>query len=89
VHEVLARIHIDLGRHGEAIAQLNRGLEHARRIDYRFGEIWALTTLAQAHRLSGETDTALRYAERAVAASDNLHGTQARSDALAEYARLS
>ncbi|HYQ65084.1 class I SAM-dependent methyltransferase [Actinophytocola sp.] len=49
----------------------------------------ALTTLAQAHRLSGETDKALRYAERAVAASDNLHGTQARSDALAEYARLS
>jgi hypothetical protein len=68
---------------------MTRGLEHARRIDYRFGEIWALTTLAQAHRLSGETAKALHYAERAVAASDNLHGTQARSDALAEYARLS
>jgi DNA-binding SARP family transcriptional activator/tetratricopeptide (TPR) repeat protein len=89
VHEVLARIHIDLGRHDEAIALMTRGLEHARRIDYRFGEIWALTTLAQAHRLSGEMDKALCYAERAVAASDNLHGTQARSDALAEYARLS
>lgn len=87
-HEVLARIHIDLGHFAEAVELMTRGLDQARHIGYRFGEIWALTTLAQAHRLSGEVDKARDYAEQAVKASANLDGTQARTDALSEYAQL-
>jgi DNA-binding SARP family transcriptional activator/tetratricopeptide (TPR) repeat protein len=87
--EILAKIHIDLGRHDHAIELTTRGLDYARQIDYRFGEIWALTTLARAHRLSGDTDKARRYAEQAIRASNNFHGTQARTDALTEHARLS
>jgi DNA-binding SARP family transcriptional activator len=88
VLEVLARIHIDLGQFDEAIELMTRGLDHARHIGYRFGEIWALTTLARAHRLSGDISKAVDYAEQAVTASANLDGTQARNDALTEYARL-
>jgi DNA-binding SARP family transcriptional activator/tetratricopeptide (TPR) repeat protein len=87
-HEVLARIHIDLGQHDRAIALTTRGLDHARQIGYRYGEVWALTTLAQAHRLSGDTDEARHFAEQAVTASNNFHGTQARTDALTERALL-
>lgn len=88
VHEILARVHIDLGHYDRAIALMTRGLDDARHIGYRFGEIWALTTLAKAHRLSGNTGKARHYAEQAVAASDSLHGTQARTDALIEHAQL-
>src|SRR5690348_17697010 len=55
------------------------------RSGYRFGEIWALTTLARAHRLAGDISKAVDYAEQAVTASANLDGTQARNDALTEY----
>jgi DNA-binding SARP family transcriptional activator len=88
-HEVLARVHIDLGHHDQAITLMTRGLQHARRIGYRFGEIWALTVLARAHRLSGNTKKARSFAGQALAASENLHGTQARTDALNEYSQLS
>jgi DNA-binding SARP family transcriptional activator len=88
VYEVLARIRVDLGQYDQAIALSTRGLDHARQIAYRFGEIWALTTLAQAHRLSGNTESARQYAEQAVMASNNLHGTQVRAGALSEYAQL-
>lgn len=88
-HEVLARIHLDLGQYDESIALMTRGLDRARQIGYRFGEIWALTVLAQAHRLAGNANKARYYAEQAVTASGNLHGTQARTDALTEHARLS
>jgi DNA-binding SARP family transcriptional activator len=88
VHEVLAQIHIDLGDYGTAITIALRGLNDARHIAYRFGEIWALTALAKAHRLSGDPGTARRYAEQAVAASDSLRGTDARAGALAEHAQL-
>jgi DNA-binding SARP family transcriptional activator/tetratricopeptide (TPR) repeat protein len=88
-HEVLARIHIDLGHHDQAIALMTRGLDHARQIGYRFGEIWALTVLARAHRLSGNTTQARSFAEQALTTSENLHGTQARTDALTEYSQLS
>ncbi|GAB3443818.1 BTAD domain-containing putative transcriptional regulator [Actinophytocola sediminis] len=88
VHEVLARIHIDLGHHDRAIELMTRGLGLARRIGYRFGEIWALTTLARAHRLHGNINKARYYADQAVSGSDTFQGTQARVDALAEYARM-
>lgn len=88
-HEILARIHLDLGQYDHAIELMTRGVDHAAQIAYRFGEIWALTILAQAHRLSGDTEKARHYAKRAVMASSNLHGTQARADALNEYAQLS
>jgi DNA-binding SARP family transcriptional activator len=88
VHEVLARIHIDLGRPDRAVELVTRGLDHVRRIGYRFGEIWALTVLARAHRLSGNPEQAARYAEQAIATSDNMDGTQARTEALAEYATI-
>lgn len=88
VHEILARIHIDLGHYNQAIALATQGLDHARRIGYRFGEVWALTTLAQAHRLTGDTGKAGNYAKRALATSSNLRGTQARTDALTEYAQV-
>lgn len=88
VLEVLARIHIDLAQCDQAIALMVRGLDQARHIAYRFGEIWAVTILAQAHRLAGNTDKARCYAEQAVDASAGLDGTQARADALTEYARL-
>lgn len=87
--EVLARIHLDLGHHDQAIALMTRGLDHARRIDYRFGKIWALTVLARAHRLSGNPSQARSFAEQALTTSENLHGTQARTDALNEYSQLS
>jgi DNA-binding SARP family transcriptional activator/tetratricopeptide (TPR) repeat protein len=87
-HEVLARIHIDLSQYDRAIALMTHGLDQARHIGYRFGEIWALTTLAQAHRLSGNIDKARYYAEQSIRISNNLDGTQARTDALTEYARL-
>jgi hypothetical protein len=67
---------------------LTRSLDRARQIGYRFGEIWALTVLARAHRLAGNANKARHYAEQAVTASGNLHGTQARAEALTEHARL-
>jgi len=88
VHEILARIHIDLGHYDQAITLMTRGLVYARQVGYRFGEIWALTTLAHTHRLSGDRGQARSYAEQALTASENLHGTQARADALTEYAQL-
>lgn len=88
VHEVLARIHLDLGRHERAVELMTRGLDRVRRIGYRFGEVWALTVLARAHRLSGNSEKARHYAAQAIATSDNLDGTQARTEALAEYSRL-
>lgn len=87
-HEVLAHVYVDLGDYDEAITIALRGLDDARRIAYRFGEIWALTTLAKAHRLTGATGKARHYAEQAVAISGNLHGTEARADAIAEHAQL-
>jgi hypothetical protein len=86
---VLARIHIDLGQFEQAITLMTHGLAHARRIGYRFGEIWALVTLSRAHRLFGDRNKARDYAEQAVAASTTLEGTQARTDALTEFAQLS
>lgn len=86
--EVLARIHLDLGRYDQAVALVTRGLGLAMRTANRLGEIWALTILARAHRLSGDLASARHYADRAVTASGNLHGTQARTDALAEHALL-
>lgn len=87
-YEVLARIYLDLGQYDQAITLTLDGLDHARHISYRFGEIYALTTIARAHRLSGNTEQAHDYAEQAVAASATLDGTQARTDALTEYSQL-
>ncbi|TDV56561.1 AfsR/SARP family transcriptional regulator [Actinophytocola oryzae] len=87
-HEVLARIHLDLGRYDRAVDLMTRTLDDVHRIGYRFGEIWALTVLAQAHRLSGNREKARHYAEKAIANSDDLRGTQARTEALAEYSLL-
>jgi DNA-binding SARP family transcriptional activator len=87
-HELLARVHIDLGHYDHAIALATRGLDQAHHIGYRYGEIWALIILAQAHRLSGNTDKARHHAQQAVTISHHLHGAQARTDALTEYAQL-
>ncbi len=88
-NEVLAHIHIDLGQFDQAIMLMTKALDHARRVGYRYGEIWALTTLARAHRLSGDIGKARSFAENALAASNDIGGTKARDDAIAEYTRLS
>jgi hypothetical protein len=87
--ELLARVHIDLGQLDRAVELLYRELAHARRHEYRYGEIWALTYLAKSWQLSDDTAKARHYAEQAVTVSQNLdHHTKIRQGALDEYAKL-
>lgn len=66
VHAVLGVGLADVGRHSDAIAELNRGLALAEEADLGQVQVWALTFIGRSHLLRGELEAARQHLERAL-----------------------
>ncbi|MFG3705947.1 BTAD domain-containing putative transcriptional regulator [Micromonospora sp. NPDC047670] len=84
----LGQIYLSLGRFQQGVTAFTRGLECARRVDYRLGEAWALARLARAWALSGSGDEARGCVAEAVALNAAFSGTRLGSELVAECAEV-